>query len=227
MRRSEAEERESAFTRGHRALGYNVCNHSTAMRADPFKMILLGDSAVGKTSLLTRFMKDEFEDNPDATIGAAYAARTVQLDGAEVKFEIWDTAGGERFRSTTRLYYRGAKAALVIYDICCHNSLEVAKSWVEELQTGESQTDPNIVIVFCGNKSDLASKRAVDVEEAQAYAEDNGLLFMETSAKSGANVNQLFTAVARKLAKNDATHKGTGVVKLENQSTPVRGGCCK
>ena len=197
-------------------------------RAQKVKLVLLGQSCVGKSSLVDRFVKEKFDEHI-ATFGTSFVAQTVQLDDATVKFEIWDTAGQERYRSLAPMYYRGAQAAAVVYDICSYDSFKVANSWVEELQTGEAQTDPNIVIVLCGNKSDLASKRAVDVEEAQAYAEDNGLLFMETSAKSGANVDEVFIAVGRRLAKREATPETTGLVKVhddQSNSMPTQGVCC-
>ncbi|CAG8433260.1 4142_t:CDS:2 [Diversispora eburnea] len=140
-----------------------------------FKLVLLGESAVGKSSLVLRFVKDQFDDYRESTIGAAFLTQTIGLDNnTTVKFEIWDTAGQERYKS----------------------SLEKAKSWVKELQR---QADPNIVIALAGNKSDLSARRVIDTEEAKAYADDTGLLFFETSAKTATNVNELFTSIARKM----------------------------
>nr|CAD7603808.1 unnamed protein product [Timema genevievae] len=117
-------------------------------------------------------------------LSAAFLTQTVCLDDTTVKFEIWDTAGQERYHSLAPMYYRGAQAAIVVYDITNQDTFGRAKSWVKELQR---QASPNIVIALSGNKADLANKRMVEYEEAQAYAEENGLLFMETSAKTAMN----------------------------------------
>mmetsp|Transcript_1184 Transcript_1184/g.3319 ORF Transcript_1184/g.3319 Transcript_1184/m.3319 type:complete len:122 (-) Transcript_1184:362-727(-) len=116
------------------------------------------------------------------------------LENATVKFEIWDTAGQERYRSLAPMYYRGAAAAVVVYDITNKESFNGAKSWVKELQR---RGDPNVVIALAGNKSDLQNKRKVDIEEAQQYAEENGILHMETSAKNSKNIKGLFHEIGR------------------------------
>jgi small GTP-binding protein len=125
--------------------------------------------------------------------------QTVQLDDSTVKFEIWDTAGQERYRSLAPMYYRGASAAIVVYDITNPDSFAGAKSWVKELQR---RGDPNVVIALAGNKADLESRRKVEFEEANAYAEENGILHLETSAKNANNVKALFVEIAKKLPKN-------------------------
>jgi len=164
-----------------------------------FKLVLLGESAVGKSSLVLRFVKGQFLDYQESTIGAAFLTQTVCLNDTTVKFEIWDTAGQERYHSLAPMYYRGAQAAIVVYDITNADSFERAKkNWVKELQR---QGNPNIVIALAGNKVDLASKRKINAEDSQAYADENGILFMETSAKTAENVNELFVAIAKKLPK--------------------------
>eukprot|EP00753_Platysulcus_tardus_P020395 PLAT8021.1.p1 GENE.PLAT8021.1~~PLAT8021.1.p1 ORF type:complete len:202 (+),score=82.53 PLAT8021.1:101-706(+) len=166
-----------------------------------FKLVLLGDTAVGKSCLVVRFVKDEFFEFQEPTIGAAFLTQTVSLDDTTVKFEIWDTAGQERYRSLAPMYYRGAAAAIVVYDITSKDSFNGAKSWVKELQR---RGDPNVVIALAGNKADLATRRKVDAEEAIEYAEDTGIIHMETSAKTAMNVKELFVAIAAKLPKNQA-----------------------
>lgn len=195
-----------------------------------FKLVLLGESAVGKSSLVLRFVKGQFLDYQESTIGAAFLTQTVCLNDTTVKFEIWDTAGQERYHSLAPMYYRGAQAAIVVYDITSYDSFDRAKKWVKELQR---QGNPNIVIALAGNKVDLASKRTVEIEESQAYAEENGILFMETSAKTAANVNELFVAIAKKLPKNQPHSKPPGnspVVspgaKPPGNNPPGGGGCC-
>eukprot|EP00961_Rhodomonas_salina_P037892 508926-Rhodomonas_salina.3 len=213
-----------------------------------FKLVLLGESAVGKSSLVLRFVRGQFFDYQESTIGvrvgvvgcivknskacpSAFLTQTVALNDTTVKFEIWDTAGQERYHSLAPMYYRGAAAAIVVYDItspvsmrqtseqCGLDSFARAKSWVRELQR---QGNPNIVIALAGNKSDLASKRKVEPDEARQYAEENNIMFMETSAKTASNVNELFVQIARKLPKQQQEQKQGGAqVKL---SEPARGG---
>ncbi|KAJ8352883.1 hypothetical protein SKAU_G00243590 [Synaphobranchus kaupii] len=192
-----------------------------------FKLVLLGDMAVGKSSLVLRFVKGQFDEFQETTIGAAFLAQSVCLDDTTVKFEIWDTAGQERYHSLAPMYYRGAQAAIVVFDITKPETFERAKAWVKELQR---QASPNIVIALAGNKADLAEKRMVEYEEAQTYAEDTGLLFMETSAKTAMNVNELFLAIAKKMPKTDtqnpthaARHRGVNLQDPDAQSTR---GCC-
>ncbi|TEB38703.1 ras-domain-containing protein [Coprinellus micaceus] len=151
-----------------------------------FKLVLLGESAVGKSSLVLRFVKDQFDDYRESTIGAAFLTQTVTLDDqSTVKFEIWDTAGQERYKSLAPMYYRNANCAVVVYDITQSASLEKARTWIRELQR---QADPSIVIALCGNKTDLEARRQVSQEGGE-----------ETSAKTGEGVQDIFTAIAKKL----------------------------
>uniref|UniRef100_A0A7S3LBY9 Ras-related protein Rab-5C n=1 Tax=Amphora coffeiformis TaxID=265554 RepID=A0A7S3LBY9_9STRA len=168
-------------------------------RIHHFKLVLLGDTAVGKSCLVVRFVRDEFFEFQEPTIGAAFLTQTVQLDDATVKFEIWDTAGQERYRSLAPMYYRGAAAAIVVYDITNPDSFTGAKSWVKELQR---RGDPNVVIALAGNKADLEARRVVEFEEANAYAVENNLLHLETSAKNANNVKALFVEIAKTLPKS-------------------------
>lgn len=166
-----------------------------------FKLVLLGDAAVGKSSLVLRFVKGQFLEFQESTIGAAFLTQTVSLNDTTVKFEIWDTAGQERYRSLAPMYYRGAQAAIVVYDLTSYDSFEKAKLWIKELQR---QGNPNILIALAANKLDLQANRKVSQKEGQDYAEENGVIFMEVSAKTATNVNELFVAIARKLPKTPA-----------------------
>jgi len=188
-----------------------------------FKLVLLGDAAVGKSSCVERFVKNEFFEFQQPTIGAAFLTQTVALDDCTVKFEIWDTAGQERYRSLAPMYYRGAAAALVVYDISDHDSFSGAKTWIEELQR---QGSADIVIALAGNKKDLPeSKRAVKTEEARSYAEENGCVFFETSAKTGENVNEVFRAIAQKLPKNAPLPQADTITILPERDSSSSG-CC-
>ena len=200
---------------------------STINKICQFKVVLLGESAVGKSSLVLRFVKREFHEFQESTIGAAFLTQTIQIDDTTVKFEIWDTAGQERYHSLAPMYYRGAQAALIVYDITSKESFLKAQNWVRELQR---QASANIVIALVGNKLDLANKRNVEYNEAKSYAEENNLLFMETSAKTAVNVNEVFTAIATRLPKNESelTSQKKDVVKpVSQESAKEKGGCCK
>ncbi|XP_010249764.1 PREDICTED: ras-related protein RHN1-like isoform X1 [Nelumbo nucifera] len=160
--------------------------------------VLLGDMGTGKTSLVLRFVKGQFFEYQESTIGAAFFTQVLSLNEATVKFDIWDTAGQERYHSLTPMYYRGAAAAVVVYDISSVDSFIRAKKWVQELQR---QGNPNMVMVLVANKADLQDKRKVENEEGEQYAKENELFFIETSAKTAQNVNELFYEIAMRLAK--------------------------
>ncbi|OCH96519.1 GTP-binding protein ypt5 [Obba rivulosa] len=204
-----------------------------AERSVQVKLVLLGEAAVGKSSVVLRFVSDEFQANKEPTIGAAFLTQKCRLEDRVLRYEIWDTAGQERFHSLAPMYYRNAQAAVVVYDVTKATSLEKAKTWVKELQR---QANPNIVIALVGNKVDLVqpsqpssdsvavdaedeaddatatpgenagstsgeaeSLRQVPREEAEAYAQEAGLLFFETSAKTGEGIVEVFTEIAKKI----------------------------
>eukprot|EP01090_Pellita_catalonica_P011709 TRINITY_DN236_c0_g1_i1.p1 TRINITY_DN236_c0_g1~~TRINITY_DN236_c0_g1_i1.p1 ORF type:complete len:202 (-),score=39.15 TRINITY_DN236_c0_g1_i1:120-725(-) len=185
-----------------------------------FKLVLLGQAGVGKSNLVLRFVKGEFNPNNESTIGAAFLTQTVALsDQTMVKFEIWDTAGQERFNSLAPMYYRGAQAALVVYDITNESSFGRAKSWVKELQT---KGQAKMVIALVGNKADLEESRRVQADEARSYADENGLLFMETSAKTGSNVAEIFESIANDLPK-EAKPKPKPFIDISDDPSPPSG----
>ncbi|OCB91356.1 ras-domain-containing protein [Sanghuangporus baumii] len=157
-----------------------------------FKVVLIGDSGVGKSNLLSRFTRNEFNLDSKSTIGVEFATRTIQVDGKTVKAQIWDTAGQERYRAITSAYYRGAVGALLVYDIAKQSTFENVQRWLKELR---DHADSNIVIMLVGNKSDLRHLRAVLTDQAQQFAEENHLSFMETSALDASNVELAFQSI--------------------------------
>ncbi|KAI1912959.1 Rab GTPase ypt31 [Ophidiomyces ophidiicola] len=201
-----------------------------------FKVVLIGDSGVGKSNLLSRFTRNEFNLDSKSTIGVEFATRSIQVDSKTVKSQIWDTAGQERYRAITSAYYRGAVGALLVYDISKHQTYENVTRWLKELR---DHADANIVIMLVGNKSDLRHLRAVPTEEAKQFASDNNLSFIETSALDASNVELAFQNIltevyrivsSRSLDSGDSTQNPLSdrkVVEItRTQDTESKQGCC-
>ncbi|CAL4076860.1 unnamed protein product [Meganyctiphanes norvegica] len=165
-----------------------------------FKILLIGDSAVGKSSLMLRFTDNTYlhSDSYICTIGVDFKIKTVNLDGKIVKFQIWDTAGHERFRTITANYYRGAHGILVVYDSTDHRTFENVKMWLQEIDRYASE---NVEKLLVGNKSDLIDKRVVDFEVAKKYSDSLNIPIIETSAKNAVNVEQAFITMASNIKK--------------------------
>ncbi|PQM34697.1 ras-related protein RABA5b [Prunus yedoensis var. nudiflora] len=164
-----------------------------------FKVVLIGDSAVGKSNLLSRFARNEFDPNNKATIGVEFLTQELEIDGKMVKAQIWDTAGQERFRAVTSAYYRGAVGALIVYDISRKTTFESVKRWLDELTT---HCETTVARMLVGNKCDLEDIRDVSVEDGKNLAEEEGLFFMETSALNATNVQTAFEMVIREIYNN-------------------------
>jgi Ras-related protein Rab-2A len=161
------------------------------------KFIITGDAGVGKSSLLIRLTDQRFLTNPDPTLGVEFGSKliTIPEEDKVVKLQCWDTAGTESFRSITRSYYRGAAGCLLVYDVSSRPSFEHARTWLADVR---AHADPHLTCILVGNKSDLAhERRQVPEDEGGRWAEEEGLLFVEASAKSGANVDAAFEAAAR------------------------------
>jgi Ras-related protein Rab-2A len=182
-----------------------------------FKYIIIGDTGVGKSCLLLQFTDKRFQPVHDLTIGVEFGARMVNIDGKQIKLQIWDTAGQESFRSITRSYYRGAAGALLVYDITRRDTFNHLTTWLEDAR---SHSNPNMVIMLIGNKTDLDSKRAVTREEGEQFARDHGLFFMETSAKTAANVEEAFIETARQIYEKIQT----GVYDIKNEMNGIKVG---
>jgi len=194
-----------------------------------FKLLLIGDSGVGKSCLLLRFADDTYTESYISTIGVDFKIRTIELDGKTVKLQIWDTAGQERFRTITSSYYRGAHGIIVVYDVTDQESFSNVKQWLGEIERYAAE---NVNKLLVGNKSDLVNKKVVEYSIAKEFADSLNIPFLETSAKNATNVEDAFMTMARqiKMRVGNASTKTSNKpdVKLgktaavENKS----GGCC-
>ncbi|KAL7201157.1 hypothetical protein ACSBR1_032961 [Camellia fascicularis] len=164
-----------------------------------FKIVVIGDSAVGKSNLLSRFARDEFDLHSKATVGVEFQTQVMELDGKEIKAQVWDTAGQERFRAVTSAYYRGAVGALVVYDISRRTTFDSIKRWLDELKI---HCDTTVARMLVGNKCDLENIREVSIEEGKNLAVEEGLFFIETSALDSTNVTAAFEIVIREIYSN-------------------------
>ena len=200
-----------------------------------FKYIIIGDTGVGKSCLLLQFTDKRFQPVHDLTIGVEFGARLVTIDNQQVKLQIWDTAGQESFRSITRSYYRDAAGALLVYDITRRDSFLHLTRWLEEAR---QNGNPSMTVMLIGNKSDLEHRRAVSTKEGETFAQQNGLVFLETSAKTASNVEAAFIKTAEGLYDKikegvyDPQREGNGVklgvmAATNAPKTNVKsGGCC-
>ncbi|XP_063157596.1 ras-related protein Rab-2B isoform X1 [Candoia aspera] len=192
-----------------------------------FKYVIIGDTGVGKSCLLLQFTDKRFTAIHDLTIGVEFGARMITIENKKIKLQIWDTAGQESFRSITRSYYRGAAGALLVYDITRRETFNHLYSWLEDAQQHSSA---HMVIMLIGNKSDLENRRAVQKEEGEAFAREHGMVFMETSAKTAANVEEAFLntakAIYRKIQQGefDISNEGNGIRIGPQQPSVIQGG---
>ncbi|KRX95126.1 Ras-related protein Rab-1A, partial [Trichinella pseudospiralis] len=194
-----------------------------------FKLLLIGDSGVGKSCLLLRFADDTYTDSYISTIGVDFKIRTIDLDGKTIKLQIWDTAGQERFRTITSSYYRGAHGIIVVYDISDQESFNNVKQWLLEI---ERYACENVNKLLVGNKSDRTAERAVEYDTAKEYADQLGIPFLETSAKNSTNVEQAFLTMAGEIKRRLSHAVGTaagaqpGVRITSTPVQPQKSGCC-
>jgi len=169
------------------------------------KILVIGDSGVGKSCMLLRFADNSFTDSYISTIGVDFKIRTIELDGKKIKLQIWDTAGQERFKTITTSYYRGAHGLIIVYDITSMESFNSIKKWLVDVERFAS---PNVLKLIVGNKSDLSTRRAVDYKVAKKFADDLGLQFIEASAKDSVNIEESFIQLASNIKKNVTSSHG-------------------
>ncbi|KAI9341258.1 putative GTP-binding protein ypt1 [Zopfochytrium polystomum] len=195
-----------------------------------FKLLLIGDSGVGKSCLLLRFADDTYTESYISTIGVDFKIRTIELEGKTVKLQIWDTAGQERFRTITSSYYRGAHGIIVVYDVTDQETFNNVKQWLQEIDRYAVEGVNKLLV---GNKSDLTSKKVVEFNAAKEFADQLQIPFLETSAKNSSNVEQAFLTMAKQIkdrmgsttaaAPNKAAVKVGGGTNIPQQTS---GGCC-
>ena len=193
-----------------------------------FKLLLIGDSGVGKSCLLLRFADDTYTESYISTIGVDFKIRTIELDGKTIKLQIWDTAGQERFRTITSSYYRGAHGIIVVYDVTDSESFNNVKQWLHEIDRYACE---NVNKLLVGNKIDLsAPKRVVTTEQGKEFADSLKIEFLETSAKTAVNVENAFMTMAGQIKsrmKTQPAQGGKGGVNLKSQKIGGgNGGCC-
>ena len=196
-----------------------------------FKYIIIGDTGVGKSCLLLQFTDSRFRNDHDLTIGVEFGAKIVTIENKNIHLQIWDTAGQESFRSITRGYYRGAAAALLTFDITRRETFVSLGKWLEETK---NNGNPNMIIALVANKVDLDSQRVVSREEAEKFAKENGLLYIETSAKTAFNVNETFLRTGKEVLMKiingeiDPLTNNAGIkIGGEPQKpAPARSACC-
>ncbi|XP_077389899.1 RAB6B, member RAS oncogene family a isoform X2 [Festucalex cinctus] len=186
-----------------------------------FKLVFLGEQSVGKTSLITRFMYDSFDSTYQATIGIDFLSKTMYLEDRTVRLQLWDTAGQERFRSLIPSYIRDSTVAVVVYDITNMNSFQQTSKWIDDVRT---ERGSDVIIMLVGNKTDLADKRQISIEEGEKRAKELSVMFVETSAKTGHNVKQLFRRVASALpgmeSMQETSKEGMIDIKLDKAQEP-------
>ncbi|CAO2829898.1 ras-related protein RABD1-like [Amaranthus tricolor] len=192
-----------------------------------FKLLLIGDSSVGKSCLLLRFADDSYVDSYISTIGVDFKIRTVELEEKTIKLQIWDTAGQERFRTITSSYYRGAHGIIIVYDVTEMESFNNVKQWLNEI---DRYANESVCKLLVGNKCDLVENKVVDTQMGQALADELGIPFLETSAKDAINVEQAFLTMAgeikKKVGNQPTAKKSTGSVPIRGQPIQQKSSCC-
>lgn len=187
------------------------------------KIIIIGESGVGKTAILRRLLDNSFSEEAQSTIGVEFESRSMNIDGKSVKLQIWDTAGQERFRSIAKAYFRNAHGALLVFDITERRTFDALTTWITDVHT---LCDDNVVLQLIGNKSDMQDKRGVTLAEAENFAERHKMKYLETTAKAGDNINEAFIKIASEILKKEQynTQKVSPPTQFNNEGNR-RDGC--
>jgi small GTP-binding protein len=196
------------------------------MKTLHYKVVFLGETSVGKSSIVSRFTRDEFLEFQEPTIGAAFQTKSINLEGeCIVKMEFWDTAGQERYRALAPMYYRAAKAAFIVYDITNNGSLDNAKYWIKEVTL---KGEPGCIIALLGNKIDIPNRR-IEYKEVASFAKTNNIIFSEVSAKTGENINDIMIYVAKELVRTMPSQDNKSqpfVIRGQTNNKHMFNGCC-
>ena len=189
-----------------------------------YKVLLLGNSYVGKTCILLRFSEDIFKENYDVTIGLNYRIKSMTVENNPIKMQIWDTSGEEKFKAIAKNFYRGAHGVLLVYDICQKNSFLDVKSWIEQII--ENADNDDIVMILCGNKCDNEKERKISKEEEENLAKNYWIPFFECSAKNNFNINEIFETMAQKIYTKVGNRQSSSVKLTSNSIKKKIGKCC-
>lgn len=196
-----------------------------------FKLLLIGDAGVGKSSVLLRFTDDSFDEHLQSTIGVDFKVKMLNVQGKVIKATVWDTAGQERFRTLTSSYYRGAQGIILTYDVTRRETFDHLSQWLDEVSAYTSGGGKDVVKLLVGNKVDRADERQVTRKEGEAWAKQRGMLFIEASAKTDVGIQQVFDEVVNKVLENPALLHNTvpkGAKRLDSRATEdgQQGMCC-
>ena len=181
------------------------------------KFVIIGDSGVGKSNILLRYINNTFSDEFKATVGVEFGAKNLEVNNRVYRVQIWDTAGQENFRSIARAYYKNSVCACIVYDITNRNSFDSIQSWIDDCT---KQTPKTILLILIGNKNDLKERREVQYQEGEEFAKKRNMIFLETSAKTGDNISQIFEKSIKQIDKNIQDNK----YDLENENCGIRKG---
>ena len=198
------------------------------------KVVLVGDSGVGKTNIMSKYLKNQFREDSKATVGVEFGSKQFTVENHQIKAQIWDTAGQERYKAITSAYYKGAKGAFVVYDITRKNTFETVNKWVSDISVA---ADKKITLILIGNKNDLEDQRQVTKEMGEEKAKELGLAFMETSACSGENLDKAFQLMINEIYKKskedimgegeeNIVQQGKDITLDKTKGKPAKKKCC-